>query len=112
LEAQAAHLALCRALLAIRREAIVPRLRGTGVRNARFSIADSLLRVSWQLGDGSVLALVANLRSESAHMPGTPPGGDVLYATHPVSHEYPADERPPVPGWFVAWYLADAQVAS
>jgi maltooligosyltrehalose trehalohydrolase len=112
LEALAAHLALCRALLAIRREAIVPRLRGTAVRNARFSTADGLLQVSWELGDGSVLALIANLRSDSALMPAASPTGDVLYATHRVSHEYPADERPPVPGWFVAWYLTDAQVAS
>jgi len=57
-----AWLAHYRGLLRLRRDVVVPRLRGMGGHAARFEVlSPNGLRVEWRLGDGSTLHLVANL---------------------------------------------------
>ena len=54
-----------RTLLALRQNAIIPRLHGMGGHTGHYEIlGDRLIRVRWTLGDGSKLELVANLGSE------------------------------------------------
>lgn len=56
------HLALVRTLLKIRREEIVPRLHGIPGNSSSYEVLrDKVFRVSWLLGDGSKLELLANL---------------------------------------------------
>jgi maltooligosyltrehalose trehalohydrolase len=99
------HLRFCRELLALRQRVIVPRMGGGHVKDAGYALTpEGLLRVSWQLGGGARLTLLANLGSDSAEPPASAPGGALIHSTHP----YLAEDRPR-PGWFVAWYLAEAR---
>jgi maltooligosyltrehalose trehalohydrolase len=63
------RLALVRRLLEVRREYIVPRLRNLGRNDARAEWRDGTILAHWQLGDGSRLALVANLGNEPRRRP-------------------------------------------
>jgi maltooligosyltrehalose trehalohydrolase len=72
-------LAHARRLLAIRHARIVPRLDGTHALTAD-AIGDAAVVASWRLGDGSVLALFANLASAPVSIE-APVAGDVLYET-------------------------------
>ena len=61
---------------------------------------DRGLRVQWKLGDGTFLALLANLGPEL--LDGVErPSGRLLYASDGVT-----DERRELPGWSVLWYPA------
>ena len=100
-DGHADHLHYCRELLAVRRRELMPRLAGTGVKDARYNTTDGLLRVSWRLADNAALTLLANLRSDTS-APVAAPRGRMLHSTHP----HVADDAAK-PGWFVAWYLAD-----
>ncbi|HSJ82091.1 MAG TPA: malto-oligosyltrehalose trehalohydrolase [Thiobacillus sp.] len=63
-----------RELLRLRRQVIVPRLRGmAGHAGAFETFGPACLRVSWRLGDGSTLRLLANLSGEAVNA-GAPPG--------------------------------------
>src|SRR5512139_3301942 len=63
-----AWLAYYRGLLKLRREVVVPRLRGSGGHAARFElIPPHGLKVEWRLGDGSTLRLLANPSADSMH---------------------------------------------
>ncbi|ARO89076.1 malto-oligosyltrehalose trehalohydrolase [Nitrosospira lacus] len=65
---QADWLAYYRNLLKLRREIIVPRLRGMGGYSAKFEVFASVgLRVEWHLGDRSTLRLLANFSVEKVH---------------------------------------------
>jgi malto-oligosyltrehalose trehalohydrolase len=101
------HLQFCRELLAVRRDAITPRLDRAQVRNAKFETSEGLLRVSWRLTDDTTLSLVANLRADSSSVPLTAPSGRMLHSTHP----HVADDAAK-PGWFAAWYLSDDEAAA
>lgn len=58
-------LSLYRRLIALRKKEIVPRLGGMEGNNGRYELlGERTLRVSWTLGDGAELSLVANLSSE------------------------------------------------
>ncbi|MGZ5176702.1 MAG: malto-oligosyltrehalose trehalohydrolase [Burkholderiales bacterium] len=62
-------------LLALRREHVVPRLRGMQGNSGRYSvISDSTLQAAWQLGDGSSLSTVLNLSSQKQTAHGSPSG--------------------------------------
>jgi malto-oligosyltrehalose trehalohydrolase len=100
-EGNADHLGYCRELLAVRRREVTPRLHGATVRNARYDTSDGLLRVSWRLADNAALTLIANLRAETT-APMALAAGRMLHSTHPH-----VGENPGLPGWFVAWHLAD-----
>jgi maltooligosyltrehalose trehalohydrolase len=63
---------LYRLLLAIRHQEIIPRLKGIGGHSGRCEIlGDQVVHVTWRMGDGSTLTLVANLGTAlvSASMP-------------------------------------------
>ena len=95
------RLDLYRELLALRKREIVPRLPGVSGGGGFRLVGERGLAVSWTLGDGSALALLANLGPE----PGSgyeKPEGNLLYATG----DEPEDGV--LPPWSVAWYLAEA----
>lgn len=59
------RLQLCKDLLALRQEAVVPGLMGTDPINASYeTIGPTAISVKWQLRDGSHLAMLINLGSE------------------------------------------------
>jgi 1,4-alpha-glucan branching enzyme/maltooligosyltrehalose trehalohydrolase len=65
-EAHLVWLEYYRNLMKLRREIIVPRLRGMKGNSAHFEVFGSKgLRVCWQLGDGSTLRLLANFSDAS-----------------------------------------------
>ena len=90
-----------RTLLSIRMREIVPRLNGIrGGAGAYTRSGRGMLNAHWTLGDGSRLALRANLCGEAAAAPHAPPGR-VLCTTHPEAVE----SRAALPAWSVAWIL-------
>jgi maltooligosyltrehalose trehalohydrolase len=98
----AARLKLYGELLTLRREKIVPRLAGIPGGEAGYRIVDErVLSVRWTLGDGSMLALLANLGPEPLGDTEWPPG-ERIYASEGV----PGDSGE-LPGWSVAWHLAE-----
>lgn len=103
----AEYLQLCRELLAVRRTEIVPRLDGLEVEAAHYDTADGLLRVSWTMAERARLTLNANLRAESSSGAEAAPAGRLLHSTHPD-----VGDDASKPGWFVAWYLADQELAT
>jgi 1,4-alpha-glucan branching enzyme len=72
--------ALYRRLLALRHEWIVPRLGGTKSLGAE-AIGPSAVLARWRLGDGSILALAANLGAKPCAL--ARPAGDVIYGDDP-----------------------------
>jgi 1,4-alpha-glucan branching enzyme/maltooligosyltrehalose trehalohydrolase len=91
-----------RELLRLRREIIVPRLRGmAGHAGAFETFPPAGLRVSWRLGDGSTLRLLANLSGEAAATADLP--GETLFALF-------MDAGAGVQGpWSVRWTLEESQ---
>jgi maltooligosyltrehalose trehalohydrolase len=90
-----------RELLRLRREIIVPRLRGmAGHAGAFETFAPACLRVSWRLGDGSTLRLLANLSGEAAGAAELP--GETLFA---LSMETGQHRLGP---WSVRWTLEES----
>lgn len=52
-------------MIALRKKEIVPRLEGMNGNSGRFElIAERAVRVTWIMGDGAELSLVANLSPE------------------------------------------------
>ena len=78
-----------RDLLKLRRDVIVPRLSGMkGMKGQRTDfevIGPSALHVQWQLGDGSMLRLLANFASEKIGVASPP--GEVVFASSPDTPE-------------------------
>ena len=66
----AAWRTLYRNLIALRREQIVPRLRGATAMGAE-AIGDKAVRARWRMGDGAVLTIVCNL--DAGPVPVDPP---------------------------------------
>ena len=94
--AHASWLELHRALLAIRRREIVPRLAGLARTQAEWMLHDGkVVEVRWQLADGATLQLVACLGGEPADGRAIALVGDVLYATAPATR---LEQLPP---WFI-----------
>jgi maltooligosyltrehalose trehalohydrolase len=90
-------------LLALRREKILPRLGGIPGGEAAYRlVGERGLSVRWTLGDGSLLALLANLGPESLDGFERPPG-ELLYAG-----EGATGDGSELPAWSVAWYLQEA----
>ncbi|MDT3706130.1 MAG: malto-oligosyltrehalose trehalohydrolase [Thiobacillus sp.] len=100
----AACLAHYRELLRLRRDVVVPRLRGMGGHAARFEVlAPHGLVVAWRLGDGSTLRLLANLGTASLHA--AAPAGAPLFA---MATEASGD-RIVLGPWAVVWTLEDGE---
>jgi 1,4-alpha-glucan branching enzyme/maltooligosyltrehalose trehalohydrolase len=100
--AEAAWLAYYRRLLKLRREVIMPRLRGMEAGSGKAEIfAPSVLQVRWRLGDGSVLRLTANFANEEARLPESKEiPGEILFETMP-ENSAPCHLSP----WEVRWTL-------
>jgi maltooligosyltrehalose trehalohydrolase len=98
-------LAFYRKLLALRREEIRPRLHGMGGGGAQWQkVGDRGLVAEWRLGDGSRLALAANLGS--GEVSGFPPvPGRLLFGTgEEVAGTLVHGLLPP---WSVVWFLEE-----
>jgi malto-oligosyltrehalose trehalohydrolase len=96
-----AWLAWYRAMLAVRREKIVPYLSGAPGGVAKHDIcADGCIHVGWRLGQGRRLYLTANLRNESGHQ-SSMPAGDLIWL------EGQCDERGTMAPWTVIWTLEE-----
>jgi len=101
-----AWLAYYRELLRLRRDAIVPRLRGMDGHAARFEVqAEAGLRVQWQLGDGSTLRLLANFSNEPLAV--AMPAGALLFSTTGTP-----PGQGPLPPWSVVWMLDESADAT
>ena len=90
---------LYRDLLAIRREAVVPGLRGARSTGAG-AIGDKAVRAGWRLGDGTVLTLALNLGDAPVDLR-VPENAEILSAIGAA----PAGGRL-APAAFVAWRIA------
>jgi maltooligosyltrehalose trehalohydrolase len=100
------RLALYERLLALRHSEIVPRLPRLTNVGAHYEVLPcGLLRVSWQLTDGRRLSLAALLTDRATSATQVDGAGRLLHSTHPSI----AENRPwgTLPGWFVAWFLAE-----
>ena len=94
-------LAYYRELLRLRRETVVPRLRGmAGHAGAFETFAAAGLRVRWRLGDGSTLRLLANLSGKPVDA-AAPPGEMLFTLTTAVGK----GELAP---WSVLWTLEES----
>jgi malto-oligosyltrehalose trehalohydrolase len=96
-------LALYRSLLALRRQQIMPRLRGPTAPPATYqALAERALRVDWQLGEGSRLVLLANLGDQPLAALSPPPGVAFYRSANLPAATLAAGDLPP---WSVAWLL-------
>jgi maltooligosyltrehalose trehalohydrolase len=102
--------AFFKGLLALRRETIVPHLRGATGASSEFKVlGETALVVRWKLGDNSELTLFANLGRVAAAAAEPP----LLQDTHLIYSSDAtiaaaiagADENVDLPAWFVAWFL-------
>jgi len=97
---RAGWLAYYRKLLELRREVILPRLRGMGGHAAHFEVlVPRGLRVRWRLGDGSTLWLLANLSAD--RLSAVAPPGESLFATSVAAGNGLLEP------WSVVWTLDD-----
>jgi 1,4-alpha-glucan branching enzyme len=88
-----------RRLLDIRRREIVPRL--PGIRGgAQYTVEATRLVVTWRLGDGSALTLVANLGPVATAAPAQSNTGRILWGRNVNAAT--------LPPWTVVWTLAEA----
>ncbi len=95
-------LALHRQLLALRRDEIVPRLRGMQGNAGDYALpSPQVLSAHWRMGDGSRLALLANLGGAPAQA-APPPGAPIYRSEHLAEADLAAGRLPP---WSVAWTL-------
>ncbi len=100
----AAWLELYRALLALRREAVVPRLPAAPDTSPGL-FASTGLGLAWRMRDGARLTLLANLGDEPLPLAAeSRPGGEILHA-EPAQAAHPDSG---LPAWSVVWHLADA----
>lgn len=87
-----------RGLLHLRRDTIVPRLRGMNGQAGRFeTLAPAGLRAAWRLGDGATLHLLANL-SGTAISATAPPGKPVFALAAAAGQDV-------LGAWSVLWTL-------
>ena len=99
-----ATLELHRQLLTLRRQSIVPRLTGMGNGDPHLCLLSAhALAIDWRLGDGSRLALLANLGDEATEA--IPPIGTAIFATANLDAATLAKGR--LPPWSVAWHLQE-----
>ena len=94
---------LHRQLLALRRQQIIPRLQGMNSAHAVFQpLGLRALSVTWQLGDGSGLTLLANLGNEPSGPFSLPPGIAIYRSENLSARMLDTAHLPP---WSVAWLL-------
>ncbi|MGD2136737.1 MAG: malto-oligosyltrehalose trehalohydrolase [Gammaproteobacteria bacterium] len=101
----AERLEFYRRLLALRRTAIIPRLRGIRGMEGRFRLlGETGLRASWRLGDGSTLTLLANLAGVPLPLVDSDAPRSAPLCTCPgeLAADLAAQQLPP---FGVAWFL-------
>ena len=91
------RLALVRKLLAMRREHVTPRLQNLRRNDAHAEWRDGVILARWRLGDGSRLALVANLGDEPRSRPPEAAHGRAIWGGAPP---------PELSPWSVFWSIA------
>lgn len=89
------RLTLVRKLLTIRREQIVPRLAGAAFGEAE-ATAEGLVTADWRMGDGTKLALLANLSDRDISHAPPEPEGTLIWGS---------ELNESVPRWSVVWRL-------
>ena len=87
-----------RRLLAVRTAEVTPRLAGASFGHAEFQQAN-VLTAQWRLGDGALLALVANLSDQTTTRGHAAFRGRAIWGGQPP-------ER--LPAWSVFWAVGDA----
>ncbi len=93
----AERLSLYRELLAIRRQEIVPRLANIAGASGQHSVEGKRVSVSWTLGDGTSLRLLANVGAEDlSHQQS--PDGRVIWSSGDV-------ENGTLAAWSVIWSI-------
>ena len=99
-------LELHKGLLALRISEIVPRLANApgSAATLAWNEGDAFL-VSWRLGDGSMLHLLANLSAQPSRSVPQRPAGRLLYA----NVEMRGGDSGPLPPWSVAWSLDETK---
>lgn len=89
-------------LLKLRQNAIVPRLAGMSARAEGRCWNGRAITVAWELADGAILSVAANLGEEERdgfeH-----PGGDLLFETEEGLEDLLDQGR--MPPWSAAWFL-------
>jgi len=90
------------ALLDLRRREIMPRLAGIGGNAGRYDTDNDVLRVTWRLGDGTELTLLARLTARDAERVATP-AGRLLAASD--ANVATALKKGVLPKWSAAWFL-------
>jgi maltooligosyltrehalose trehalohydrolase len=98
-------LALHRELLRVRRERITPCLAAGGAAGASYQLlSEHAFRVTWHLGEATLLTLIGNLGSATVLL-GAQPDGHVIYSVpHAAEHAISGNRLPP---WSAVWYLQD-----
>ena len=97
-------LELYRHLLAIRGREVAPRLKRLNAHAAAIErFGTTGLRIDWHLGDGSVLAIAANLGRALHRTSFRWPRGRLLYITQPRAMSAVSGDE--LPAWFAAWFL-------
>jgi maltooligosyltrehalose trehalohydrolase len=103
----ASRLAQCRRLLALRAREIVPRLARPPRAPAPFRVwPGGILTVTWELGTGECLTLVALLQTTSAVAPDVALAGRPLWMSEEI--EIRDGQPAALPPWFVGWFLKEA----
>jgi maltooligosyltrehalose trehalohydrolase len=96
----AAMLDFHRELLALRARVLVPRLRDGAHGEGYEVIAPTAVRVTWRLGDGSHLELLANLGASAVTAAGTVAGAPIFGLG-----DVPARGEGMLGPWSVGWFL-------
>ena len=93
-------------LLDLRMTEIVPRLANApgGAGTVVWNEGDAFA-VTWQLGDGSTLHLLANLAATPSPRAPQRPTGRLVY----TNVEMPGDDSGPLPPWSVAWFVDETK---
>jgi maltooligosyltrehalose trehalohydrolase len=89
-------------LLALRRQKILPLLRGMGIQGSRFRLlGPRTVATEWSLDAGATLILLANLGDERTICP-EGREGTLIFQTGTVPKELAQGFLPP---WYVGWFL-------
>jgi len=94
----ARRLALYRDLLAVRRSEIIPRLSDIGGDSSDYRVNGKSIEVSWALGDGTSLKLLANVGADAVEDV-LPPQGRIIWSQGDLTNGTLA-------AWSVIWSIA------
>jgi maltooligosyltrehalose trehalohydrolase len=106
----AARLAECRRLLMLRAREILPRLERPARMPGSFGVSPAgVLTVTWELGTGERLRLVALLQATAAALDVERPGRALWMSDEAAIHDGRLATLPP---WFVGWFIDEAPASA